>query len=92
MPLQVKEIAGVQSDQTDFGFPRIALSGAADNRKTADELWKEIPIAERFELLATIREMREWRFGDDPPLRLAPIRQAAYELHQWLKREAPAAR
>jgi hypothetical protein len=51
--------------------------------------WQAIPIAERFELLATIREVREWRYGDCEPLRpLQPIRQAALALHQWLNRHA----
>jgi|SRR5277367_2541450 len=57
-----------------------------EHNSTADAQWKAIPAAERFELLATIREVREWRFGDEPPLRLAPIRQVAFELHQWLNR------
>jgi hypothetical protein len=46
------------------------------------EQWNAIPIEERFELLATIREMREWR--GKPSDR--PIRPAAIALHQWLKR------
>ena len=51
--------------------------------------WLAIPAAERFELMATIREMREWRFGEyPPPFRLSPIRKAAFELHLWLKRHA----
>ena len=54
---------------------------------TADAQWNAIPAAERFELLATIREVREWRYGDCLPLRpLQPIRQAALALHQWLNR------
>jgi hypothetical protein len=44
--------------------------------------WMDIPARERFELLATIAEMREWR--DKPSAR--PIRPAALELHQWLMR------
>jgi hypothetical protein len=52
-----------------------------------DSLWLSILAAERFELLSTIREVREWRYGDTPPLRpLQPIRQAALALHQWLNR------
>jgi hypothetical protein len=50
---------------------------------TADA-WIAIPIEERFELLATIAEMREWR--GKPSDR--PIRPAALALHQWLKRHA----
>jgi hypothetical protein len=52
-----------------------------------DSLWLSIPAAERFELLSTIREVREWRYGDCEPFRpLQPIRQAALALHQWLNR------
>ena len=50
--------------------------------------WNDIPAAERFELLATIREVREWRYGDCEPLRpLQPIRQAALALHEHLSRQ-----
>ena len=48
----------------------------------AERQWRDIPIAERFELLATISEMREWR--GKPSDR--PIRPAALALHQWLNR------
>lgn len=49
--------------------------------------WNDIPPAERFELVATIREMRAWRYGDNPPLRpLPPVQQSALALHQWLTR------
>jgi hypothetical protein len=51
-----------------------------------DSLWLSIPAAERFELLATIREMREWRYGENEPPRLQPIKRAALELHQWRHR------
>lgn len=52
-----------------------------------ERLWRDIPLAERFELLATIREVREWRYGDNPPLRpLPPVQQSALALHQWLTR------
>lgn len=44
--------------------------------------WNDIPPAERFELLATIREMRAWR--GKPSDR--PIQPAALALHQWLTR------
>lgn len=44
--------------------------------------WLAIPARERFELLATIAEMRAWR--DKPSDR--PIQPAAFELHQWLTR------
>ena len=44
--------------------------------------WMDIPARERFELLATIAEIREWR--GKPSAR--PIRPAALELHQWLMR------
>ena len=54
----------------------------------AERLWRDIPIEERLELLATIREMREWRFGDAQPAWLHPIQRAAFELHQWLNRHA----
>ena len=53
----------------------------------AEEQWRAIPPAERFELVATIREMRAWRYGDYLPLRpLPPIQQSALALHQWLTR------
>ena len=46
--------------------------------------WTDIPAAERFELLATIREMREWRYGGVEPLRpLPPITQAAVALYEF---------
>src|ERR1700729_428363 len=46
--------------------------------------WDDIPAAERFELLATIREVREWRYGGVEPLRpLQPIRQAALALYEF---------
>ena len=46
--------------------------------------WNDIPAAERFDLLATIREMREWRYGGVEPLRpLQPIRQAALALYEF---------
>ena len=46
--------------------------------------WNDIPAAERFELLATIREVREWRYGGAEPLRpLQPIRQAALALYEF---------
>ena len=49
-----------------------------------DMQWNDIPAAERFELLATIREMREWRYGGIEPLRpLQPIRQAALALYEF---------
>jgi hypothetical protein len=52
-----------------------------------DAEWNAIPIAERLELLAAIRDVREWRYGDCPPLRpLQPISQAALALHAHLSR------
>ena len=46
--------------------------------------WNDIPAAERFELLATIREVREWRYGAVELLRpLQPIRQAALALYEF---------
>ena len=46
--------------------------------------WDDVPAAERFELLATIREVREWRYGGVEPLRpLQPIRQAALALYEF---------
>ena len=46
--------------------------------------WTDIPAAERFELLATIREVREWRYGGVEPLRpLQPIQQAALALYEF---------
>jgi hypothetical protein len=47
--------------------------------------WDDIPAAERFELLATIEEMRQWRYGDqiDRPPRLQPMRQAALALYEF---------
>jgi|SRR5580692_3510704 hypothetical protein len=46
--------------------------------------WDDIPAAERFELLATIREVREWRYGGVEPLRpLQPITQAALALYEF---------
>ena len=86
---------GFAAVQEDFGFPTIPKIPSADVPKNEqgaspaahDSLWLSIPIAERFELLATIREVREWRYGDCEPLRpLQPIRQAALALHQWLNR------
>lgn len=54
---------------------------------TAKGTFDDIPARERFELLATIREMREWRYSDNPPLRpLPPVQQSALALHQWLTR------
>ena len=50
--------------------------------------WTDIRAAERFELLATIREVREWRYSDCwPPPRLQPIQQAALALHEHLSRQ-----
>ena len=48
--------------------------------------WNDIPPAERFELLATIHEMRAWRYGPGGPPWPKPIRPAALALHQWLTR------
>jgi hypothetical protein len=45
--------------------------------------WTDIPAAERFELLATIEEMRQWRYGDDRPPWLQPIKRAALALYEW---------
>lgn len=45
--------------------------------------WRAIPAAERLELLATIREMRDWRYGDVWPERRGPIERAALALHEW---------
>jgi hypothetical protein len=46
--------------------------------------WDDIPAAERVDLLATIRDVREWRYGDCEPLRpLQPIRQAALALYEF---------
>ena len=46
--------------------------------------WNDIPAAERFELLATIREVREWRYGGIDLLRpLPPIRGAALALYEF---------
>ena len=45
--------------------------------------WTDIPAAERFELLATIREVREWRYGENEPPRLQPIRDAALALYEF---------
>ena len=45
--------------------------------------WNDIPAAERFELLATIREVREWRYGENEPPRLQPIRDAALALYEF---------
>lgn len=51
---------------------------------TFDVEWLVIPARERFELLATIAEMREWRGKQSD----RPIRPAAIELHRWLTRHA----
>ena len=48
--------------------------------------WNDIPPAERFELVATIREMRAWRYGPEGPPWPRPIQPAALALHQWLTR------
>ena len=46
--------------------------------------WDDIPAAERFDLLATIRDVREWRYGDCEPLRpLQPIKDAALALYEF---------
>ena len=45
--------------------------------------WDDVPTAERFELLATIREVREWRYGENEPPRLQPIRDAALALYEF---------
>jgi len=82
----------VQADFWEVGRSRPGHAVVPKNEQGAspaahDSLWLSIPIAERFELLATIREVREWRYGDCEPLRpLQPIRQAALALHQWLNR------
>ena len=53
--------------------------------------WDDIPAAERVELLATIRDVREWRYGDCEPLRpLQPIRQAALSLYEFRLRSRGA--
>ena len=48
--------------------------------------WDAIPARERFELLATIEEMRDWRYDGIEPMGLKPIRQSALELYKWLNR------
>ena len=46
--------------------------------------WDDIPAAERFELLATIREAREWRYGGIDLIRpLPPIKDAALALYAF---------
>ena len=46
--------------------------------------WTDIPAAERFELLATIREAREWRYGGIDLIRpLPPIKDAALALYEF---------
>jgi hypothetical protein len=78
--------AGAECPVNEQGANRVAHTGghvsttANPNNFTADAQWKAIPLGERFELLATIAEMREWR--GKPSTR--PIRPAAIELHQWL--------
>ena len=68
----------------DHGFAKPSTT-AKEHNFTADAQWNAIPAAERFELLATIREMRDWRYGELwPPLQ--PIRRAALELHHWRHR------
>ena len=68
----------------DHGFAKPSTTNKEHNF-TADAQWNAIPAAERFELLAVIREMREWRYGEnEPPLQ--PIKRAALELHQWRHR------
>ena len=62
------------------------LPSGSTYASSTDAEWRAIAPAERFELLATIREMREWRYGDDWPLKLGPIRRAALELHRWRKK------
>ena len=53
--------------------------------------WDDVPAAERFELLATIREVREWRYGGVEPLRpLQPIQQAALALYEFRLRSRGA--
>ena len=49
-----------------------------------DAQWNDIPAAERFELLATIREVREWRYDGHELLRtLQPIKDAALALYEF---------
>ena len=56
-----------------------------------DMQWNDIPAAERFELLATIREVREWRYGGIELLRpLPPIRDAALALYEFRLRSRGA--
>jgi hypothetical protein len=73
----------------DSQLPLFAKNEQGSTSRDHESLWLSIPAAERFELLATIREMREWRYGENEPLRpLQPIRQAALALHLWLNRHA----
>jgi hypothetical protein len=65
-------------------LPLFAKNEQGSTSRDHESLWLSIPAAERFELLATIREMREWRYGENEPLRpLQPIRQAARALYEF---------
>lgn len=47
----------------------------------ADRLWRETSAHVRSQLLWTIREMREWRYGDGEwPMHLRSVGQSALEL------------
>jgi hypothetical protein len=86
---RIRSAVSPKNEQGVSGSAHKSGSSSTTEKEHNSTEWTDIPIAERFELLATIREVREWRFGADPPLfRLAPIRQAALDLHRWLNRHA----
>jgi hypothetical protein len=73
---------------TASGFRRentgdCAADGTDQIARNGSSGWDDIPAAERFELLATIREVREWRYGENEPPRLQPIRDAALALYEF---------
>ena len=74
------------NEQGSLPLTHISAPASTTAKGTFDLEWLAIPAAERFELLATIREMREWRYGELWPTHLQPIRRAALELHHWRHR------
>jgi hypothetical protein len=70
---------------TEHAHARASDESHSIGRRGPTGEWNDIPAAERFELLATIEEMRQWRYGDqiDRPPRLQPMKQAALALYEF---------
>ena len=80
--------SGFAGNTTDPCFIENGRASASDashsiGRRGPTGEWNDIPAAERFELLATIREVREWRYGENQPPRMQPIRDAALALYEF---------